>query len=67
MLVAFEFVAQVGDGTFTSPRLTPFETLGPSSEVIALALGSVMFSVLGLMYDNFDVVTFSAASRVCSP
>ena len=41
VICAFDFVAQVGDGTFTSPILTPFDTMGPSSGITAYAVGSV--------------------------
>ena len=38
---AFNFVAQVADGTFTTPRLTPFDTMGSSSGLMAYAVGAV--------------------------
>ena len=41
VICAFDVVAQVGDGTFTTPRLTPFNTMGPSSGITAYAVGSV--------------------------
>ncbi len=41
VICAFDFTAQVGDRTFNTPRLTPFDTFGPNSGIISYALGSV--------------------------
>ena len=41
VICEFDFVAQVGDGTFATPRLTPFDTMNPGSGLMAYAVGSV--------------------------